>query len=333
MLKKKYIIILIIFFTLNILSFFPLINKHLLTALIYLKISKNVIVENNIDQTLENLHNFIIFNVDKNLDSKFYPVFDKYTYNSLIDGFTDCSGSAAIYLWILMFLNINSELVPLYDSEYNKSPHTILSAKINDKSFIIDPLYNFTFFNENLDFAKLNDICDKKINTKQLNLLNHEDYNFFKNFCFLKTSSMRASYKIPSFVFTLIRYTPNFYIDFVIKNSINVKYYNNNYLKGRVYYIIGKYEKALKAFHKVQESQIIYYDFFEGIDETVNDYEINNLKKLSVQDLAIYYKTLINIKINDQLYYGDFNNNHLHMRYLNFLQSYNLQTNIRNIVK
>ena len=31
--------------------------------------------------------------------------------------------------------------------------------------------------------------------------------------------------------------------------------------------------------------------------------------------------------------YGDFNNNHLHMRYLNFLQSYNLQTNIRNIVK
>ena len=104
-------------------------------------------------------------------------------------------------------------------------------------------------------------------------------------------------------------------------------------MKGRIYYIIGKYEKALKAFHKVQESQIIYYDFFEGIDETVNDYEINNLKKLSVQDLAIYYKTLINIKINDQLYYGDFNNNHLHMRYLNFLQSYNLQTNIRNIVK
>jgi hypothetical protein len=331
MIKKKYLIMFVIFLTLNILFFFPLVNKHLLTALIYLKISKNVIVENSIENTLENLHNFIIFNVDKNLDSKYYPVFDKYTYNSLIDGYTDCSGSAAIYLWILMFLNINSELVPLYDNEYKKSPHTILSAHKKNKSFIIDPFYKFTFFNENLDFAKLNDICDKKINTKQLNLLNNEEYKFFENFCFTKKSSMRASYKIPPFIFTLIEYIPNFYIDFVIKNSINIKYYNNNYLKGRIYYIIGEYEKALKAFNKVQESQISYYDFFLGIDEKVNDYEINNLKKLSVQDLVIYYKALINIKINNQLYYGDFNNNHLDIRYLNFLKSYNLQNYIQNI--
>ena len=84
----------------------------------------------------------------------------------------DCSGSAAIYLWILMFLNFDSELLPLYDKDYNISPHTVLSVKMFNKNLIIDPLHNFTFFNKKLDYASLDDICNRQnINTNQLNLL------------------------------------------------------------------------------------------------------------------------------------------------------------------
>lgn len=333
MLKKKYIFTTFFIFSFFFISFFPLINKHFLTGLIYLKISKNVIDKNDINQTLENLHNFIIFNVDKNLDSKFYPVFDKYTYNSLIDGFTDCSGSAAIYLWILMFLNFDSELLPLYDKDYNISPHTVLSVKNSNKNLIIDPLHNFTFFNKKLDYASLDDICNRQnINTNQLNLLENFNYQYFDNFCFTKKSTMRSNYKIPYFIFKLVNYLPNFYIDYVLKNTINIKYYNNDYFKGRFYYIIGDYEKALKIFSEIKSKQIKYYDFLIGIDEKVNDYEIKNLKKVSVQDLSSYYEKLINIKIHNKFYDGNFENNeHLYQRYVNFLKYYNLKNKINNL--
>ena len=67
MLKKKYIFTTFFIFSFFFISFFPLLTNIFLTGLIYLKISKNVIDKNDINQTLENLHNFIIFNVDREI--------------------------------------------------------------------------------------------------------------------------------------------------------------------------------------------------------------------------------------------------------------------------
>ena len=332
MLLKKYFIISFLIIVVTFALFFPIFNKHLFTGLTYYKISKNINVKNNINKTLENLHNFMIFNVDNDLDPKFFPVFDKYTFNALLDGYTDCSGSAAIYLWILMFLDINTNLIPLYDSEYKISPHTILYASHNKKNFVIDPFFNFTFLKENSDFASLDNICKNNINVNQLNLLIDAEYNYFENFCYYKKNIMRSNFKLPNYFIILLNYLPNFYIDFVLSNAIKLKYFKNNYLKGRMFYIIGNYDQALSYFDKVESEEVYYYDFLLGADELINDYEIKDIESVKAQVLAQYYKKLISINTkNKTLFTHSLKDEKINTRYKYFSKIYNLNRRMKDL--
>ena len=224
-----------------------------------------------------------------------YKVIDAAAINQLTRGIGWCDQMAHLFVRLADSHNIPAHIVFLYNDN-GVSPHTIATAFLDNEWRAVDPLYNFTFTNNNKR-VPVSEICsgDTDVDSAMVNQMGLESYKqlycnesrvFMKNeaageyspviFNAIKNDKnipvttvadpWRLIFKLPDFIGS------DLFIDLYLITLED--YYPNEddylYESARVFQVLGKYKEAIDLYNKVIENypQSIHAkesDFFIGL--------------------------------------------------------------------